>query len=100
MKRLISLAAVFAVAATTVFAVVAYASAQSALKTTVKVTAKDNFRITLSRTSAPHGKVSFKVAGDLDPVIKAIARRHVLDMELTHPTLEEIFLSYYREGEG
>ena len=41
------------------------------------------------------GKVSFKVAGDLDPVVKAIAKRHVLDMELTHPTLEEVFLTYY-----
>ena len=61
MKGLISLAAVFAVAATTVFAVVAYAGSQSALKTTVKVTAKDSFRFTLSRTSAPHGKVSFVV---------------------------------------
>ena len=27
----------------------------------MKVTAKDNFRFTLSRKSAPHGKVSFKV---------------------------------------
>ena len=27
----------------------------------MKVTAKDNFRFTLSRTSAPHGKVSFVV---------------------------------------
>jgi ABC-2 type transport system ATP-binding protein len=45
------------------------------------------------------GKVSFKVAGDLDAAIKAIARHHVLDMELTHPSLEEIFLSYYGEGE-
>src|SRR6476469_5793625 len=61
MKRMISLAAVFAVAATTVFAVVAYAGSTSATTTTVKVTAKDNFRFTLSRTSAPHGKVSFVV---------------------------------------
>jgi ABC-2 type transport system ATP-binding protein len=46
------------------------------------------------------GKVSFKVAGDLNPVIRAIAQRQVLDMELTHPTLEEVFLTYYSEGEG
>ncbi len=45
------------------------------------------------------GKVTFKVSGDLDAAIKAIARHHVLDMELTHPTLEEVFLTYYREGE-
>ena len=48
-------------AAATLFAVVAYAGSASAKTTTVKVTAKDNFRFTLSRTSAPHGKVSFVV---------------------------------------
>jgi beta-exotoxin I transport system ATP-binding protein len=45
------------------------------------------------------GKVTFKISGDLDAAIKAIARHHVLDMELTHPPLEEVFLTYYREGE-
>ncbi len=54
----------------------------------------------VSDLQAADGKVSFKVGGDLDPVVKAIARRHVLDMELTHPTLEEIFLTYYRGGKG
>jgi uncharacterized cupredoxin-like copper-binding protein len=61
MKRIVSLVAVFAVAAATLFAVVAYGGSQSAQTTTVKVTAKDSFRFTLSRTSAPHGKVSFVV---------------------------------------
>jgi beta-exotoxin I transport system ATP-binding protein len=46
------------------------------------------------------GKVSFKVSGDLDAAIKAIAHHRVADMELTHPTLEEVFLTYYREEEG
>jgi ABC-2 type transport system ATP-binding protein len=46
------------------------------------------------------GRASFKVSGDLDAAIKAIAHHHVLDMELTHPTLEEVFLTYYREEEG
>jgi ABC-2 type transport system ATP-binding protein len=41
------------------------------------------------------GRVTFKVSGDLDAVIKAIARHHVRDLELTHPTLEEVFLTYY-----
>jgi len=41
----------------------------------------------------PH--VSFKVSGPLDPVIKAAAHHTVVDMELTEPTLEEIFLSFY-----
>src|SRR6187551_899286 len=46
------------------------------------------------------GQVNFKVSGDLDVAIKAIAHHHVVDMELTHPTLEEVFLTYYREEEG
>jgi ABC-2 type transport system ATP-binding protein len=54
----------------------------------------------VSDLQAVDGKVSFKVSGDLDAVVKAIARHRVLDMELTHPTLEEIFLTYYREGAG
>jgi uncharacterized cupredoxin-like copper-binding protein len=60
MKRMISLAAVFAVAATTVFAVVAYAGSQAVQKTAVSVTAKE-FSFKLSRKSAPHGVVAFKV---------------------------------------
>ena len=60
MKRIITLVAALAVAATT-FAVVAYGSSSRASATTVKVTAKDTFRFGLSRKSAPHGKVTFKV---------------------------------------
>jgi ABC-2 type transport system ATP-binding protein len=41
------------------------------------------------------GQVTFKASGDLDAVVKAIAQHHVRDMELTHPTLEEVFLTYY-----
>ena len=40
-------------------------------------------------------RVSFKVFGDLDAVVKAAARHTVKDMELTEPTLEEIFLTFY-----
>jgi ABC-2 type transport system ATP-binding protein len=44
-------------------------------------------------------RVVFKVSGALDPVVKTAARHTVLDLELTEPTLEEIFLTYYgREG--
>jgi len=60
MKRIVSLAAVFAAAATTLFAVVAYAGPASATKTSVSVTAKE-FSFKLSRKSAPHGVVAFKV---------------------------------------
>ena len=60
MKRIISLVAVLAVAAVSVFTVVAYAGSSSATGTTVTVTIK-NFKFTLSKKSAPHGKVTFKV---------------------------------------
>jgi ABC-2 type transport system ATP-binding protein len=43
-------------------------------------------------------EVSFKASGALDPVIKAAARHTVIDMELTEPTLEEIFLTFYGHG--
>jgi ABC-2 type transport system ATP-binding protein len=42
-------------------------------------------------------RASFSVTGALDPVISAIADQHVVDLEATHPTLEEVFLTYYRE---
>ncbi len=42
-------------------------------------------------------RLAFKATGALDPVIKHAARHTVVDVELTHPTLEEIFLTYYGE---
>jgi uncharacterized cupredoxin-like copper-binding protein len=61
MKRIVSLVGVVAVAAVALFAVVAYGGSSSVTATTVKVAAKDTLRFTLSRKSAPHGKVIFKV---------------------------------------
>jgi ABC-2 type transport system ATP-binding protein len=37
-------------------------------------------------------------AGALDPVVKAIARHRIVDLELAHPSLEEIFMTYYEPG--
>jgi ABC-2 type transport system ATP-binding protein len=34
-------------------------------------------------------------SGELDAVIKTLARHEVVDLELAHPSLEEIFLAYY-----
>jgi ABC-2 type transport system ATP-binding protein len=45
-------------------------------------------------------RVSFKVAGELDAVVKALARHEVVDLESAHPTLEQVFLGYYGEGGG
>jgi beta-exotoxin I transport system ATP-binding protein len=41
--------------------------------------------------------ISFKLSGPLDPVVKAAARHTVVDMELTEPTLEEVFLTFYAQ---
>ena len=61
MKRIVSLVAVFAVAAATVFAVVAYAGSTSAQTHVVDGHREGSSRFKLSRKSAPHGKVTFKV---------------------------------------
>ena len=50
--------------------------------------------------AARDGRIEFVVAGDLDPVIKAAARHSVRDIQVAHPTLEEVFLTYYSDGEG
>ncbi len=42
-------------------------------------------------------RVTFRVAGDVDPVVKAISRRTVVDLEFARPTLEEVFLTYYED---
>ena len=60
MKRIVFLAAVAALAAVTVFSVVAYAGSNAARATSVSVSAKE-FSFKLSRKSARHGKVTFKV---------------------------------------
>ena len=49
----------------------------------------------VSQLQVDGSRVSFKVSGPLDPVVKAAARHTVLDMELTEPTLEEVFLTFY-----
>ena len=60
MKRIASLVAVLAVAAVSVFTVVAYAGQNHATATSISVKATE-FKFTLSKKSAPHGKVTFKV---------------------------------------
>ena len=44
---------------------------------------------------AEGSRISFKVEGDLDPVVKTAARHSVRDIEVAQPTLEEVFLTYY-----
>ncbi|HMI81582.1 MAG TPA: ABC transporter ATP-binding protein [Solirubrobacterales bacterium] len=43
-------------------------------------------------------RATFTAGGDLDAVIRELAGHHVVDLEATHPSLEEVFLGYYEEG--
>jgi len=52
----------------------------------------------VSDLEAVDGRVTFRAAGDLDAVVKAISHHRIADIELAHPTLEEVFLTYYAEG--
>jgi ABC-2 type transport system ATP-binding protein len=55
---------------------------------------------TVSELTVDGRRASFLIGGDLDHAIKAIAAHHVTDIEISHPTLEEVFLTYYEEGGG
>jgi ABC-2 type transport system ATP-binding protein len=44
-------------------------------------------------------RATFTIAGDIDPVVKALSSHHVLDLEAVHPSLEAVFLAYYRDRE-
>ena len=43
-------------------------------------------------------RAGFSAGGDLDAVVRELAGHHVVDLEATHPSLEEVFLGYYDEG--
>ncbi len=53
----------------------------------------------ISEVEADGAKATFKLIGDPDAALKAIAAHPVAEIEISHPTLEEIFLTYY-EAEG
>jgi len=43
-------------------------------------------------------KITFRVEGDIDRLIKVLAKYSVRNLETEHPSLEEIFLEYYKNG--
>ena len=54
--------------------------------------------ITLLETS--NGQIAhLQVAGEIDALIKALARFPVSDFEIKRPSLEELFLVYYQGSE-
>jgi len=42
--------------------------------------------------------VTLQVEGDMDGLIKALGAFSVRDLETTRPSLEEVFLTYYKTG--
>lgn len=52
----------------------------------------------VSDVTVHNGTLQMRLSGELDPVIKAAAHYHVIDMTYQEPSLEEIFLQYYGEG--
>jgi ABC-2 type transport system ATP-binding protein len=54
----------------------------------------------VSGLRASGDRISFRAEGDLDQVVKAAARHTVRDIELSHPSLEEVFLTYYKDDES
>ncbi len=54
----------------------------------------------VSDLESTDGRISFRAEGDLDAVVKTAARHTVSDIELSHPTLEEVFLTYYGTGDA
>jgi len=51
----------------------------------------------VSALEADGTHVTFRVAGDLDRVVKTLARHTIVDIDFARPTLEEIFLTYYKD---
>ena len=45
-------------------------------------------------------RVTLKVTGEMDSFIKTLAKFPVRDLEIERPSLEEIFLTYYRDENG
>jgi ABC-2 type transport system ATP-binding protein len=48
----------------------------------------------------PDGVYHLKIAGSIDPVIKALARHTVLRLEVEEAPLEEVVLRFYTDGAG
>ena len=43
-----------------------------------------------------HGhRLTFSVAGELNPVLEVVAAHHVIDLEVTRPSLEDAFATYF-----
>ena len=43
------------------------------------------------------GRVAFKLTGDVNPMLTVAARHRLRDFQVTRPSLEEVFLTYYSQ---
>src|SRR6201999_4177136 len=46
----------------------------------------------------PGARATFTIAGGLDELLRFAAARHVVDMEIERPSLEDAFLAFYGDG--
>jgi ABC-2 type transport system ATP-binding protein len=53
----------------------------------------------VDRAQVEGNTLSFRALDGLDQTIKALAQHEVVDVEITRPTLEELFISYYSSGD-
>jgi ABC-2 type transport system ATP-binding protein len=48
--------------------------------------------------SAEDKALKFKLTGDIDPVIRAVSDQYIASIETQEPSLEEVFLTFYGNG--
>jgi ABC-2 type transport system ATP-binding protein len=58
---------------------------------------KDFLNIGEIQEDLPDGFI-LDIKGEIDPLIKKLNQYKIADLEITHATLEEVFLEFYRDG--
>lgn len=53
----------------------------------------------VSQVTASGNVLRLRLSGDFDPLLRAISSQYVVDIQVAEPTLEEIFLAYYGDGQ-
>lgn len=53
----------------------------------------------VSITRSNDHSIEMKVKGEIDPVIKALSKHQIIDLDFEHASLEDVFLEFYGEEE-
>ncbi|MCS6870974.1 MAG: DUF4162 domain-containing protein, partial [Anaerolineae bacterium] len=53
----------------------------------------------VSNVSGEGNQLKFRLSGDFDPVLRAISSHYVVDVHVQEPSLEEVFLTFYSNGD-